>query len=100
MFNRVGGGGVDGEVEAGGEANCAEEAEAVFVEEIGGVDDGADGAGFNVGLAADVVDDLVAHPKGIEEQAVDGEVAAFGVFLGGGEADGGWVAAVVVAGIG
>ena len=39
---------------------------------------------FQVVAAADVVDDFVRD--GVEEQAVDREVAALGVVLGGGEA--------------
>ena len=55
-------------------------------------------APLEVVLAADVVDDLLGD--GIEEQAVDREVAALGVVLGGGERDAVGVAAVAVGGVG
>ena len=72
-------------VETGGEADGAEEAEFVFAETGDGVADGAEGFGLQVGLAADEVDELVRDR--IVEHAVDGEVAAVGVFLGRGEGD-------------
>ena len=78
-------GGFDLVVETGGEADGAEEAEFVFAEAGGGIADGAEGPGFEVGLAADEVDELVRDR--IVEHAVDGEVAAVGVFLGRGEGD-------------
>ena len=90
--------GVDREIESGGEADGAEHAEFVFAKPQAGVADGADDVGFEVFLAADVVDDLFGD--GVEEQAVDGEVAALGVVLGGGERDAVGVAAVAVGGVG
>ena len=53
---------------------------------------------FKIFLAVDVVDDLFGD--GVVEQAVDREVAALGVVLGGGERDAVGVAAVAVGGVG
>ena len=83
----------DGVAEAGGEADGAEQAELVFVEAAMGIADGADDAGIEIGQAADVIEESCADggrlqildgPKlcGIEQQAVDGEVAALDVFGG------------------
>lgn len=94
-----GGFGLDIEREAGGEADGAEEAEVVFGEAGGGVADGADEFVVEVVAAVDEVEDLVG--AGIEEEAVDGEVAAGGV--AGGvcfELDGLGMAAVGVRSIG
>lgn len=92
------GGGVDGEVEGGGEADGAEEAEVILLEAGGGIANGADDAGVEVGAAADVVDE--AAGLGVEEEAVDGEVPAEGVLLGGGEGDGLGAAAVAIGAVG
>ena len=88
----------DREVECGGEADGAEHAELVFAKPQAGVADGADQPAFEVVAAADVVDDFVGDR--VEEQAVDREVAALGVVLGGGEVDAVGVAAVAVRGVG
>jgi hypothetical protein len=72
--------GFDGVVEACGEAHGAEHTEFVFGETPGGLADGADDFGGEIGAAADEVEDfagIVAH-----EQAVDGEVAALDVLFG------------------
>lgn len=103
-----GGGGVEGEVEAGGEADGAEETEVVFGKAAVGVADGTEDAGGKVGDAADVVDDLGGRGvggwcgggEGVFEEAVDGEVATEGVFFGGGEADLVGAAAVGVGAVG
>jgi hypothetical protein len=86
--------GVEGEVEAGGEAEGSEHAELVFGEAEDGVSDGAEGAAGEVVSATDEVEGggagvagLVVE-EGVEEHAVEGEVAAEDVFGGGGgEAD-------------
>ena len=82
------GGGVEGEAEACGEANGAEHAKVVFFEAASGGADGAEDAGLEVGEAAYVVEDgglesgVGVELFRIEEEAVDGEVAALDVFLG------------------
>lgn len=81
-----------------GEADGAEEAESVFFEAFLGVADGAEGARFEIGPAVDVVDDFAG--EGILKEAVDGEVAALGVFLGRGEFNGFGAATVFVGAIG
>ena len=98
-----GGGGIDLEVEAGGEADRAEHAELVFGEAEGGVADGSDDSGGEVFAAVDVVEGCgggivgLVEEDGVEEHAVDGEVAAEDVlFRRGGEADGVGAAAVRV----
>ena len=68
------------EVEAGGEADGAEHAEVVFGKAGDGVADGADDTGGEVGSAVDKVEDFACD--GIEEEAVDREVAA--LCVGGG----------------
>lgn len=84
------------EFEAGGdgEADGAEEAEGVFLEAGGGVADSAEDSGFEVSLAAYEVDDFVG--EGVLEEAVDGEVAALGVFFRGRKFDGFGSAAIGV----
>lgn len=86
--------GFDGEVEGGGETDGAEEAEGVFFEAGVGVADGAEGAGVEVCEALDVVDDFAGG--GVLEEAVDGEVAALGVFFWGGVGDSVGSASVLV----
>jgi len=90
--------GVDGEIELGGEADGAEEAQVVFGKAFGGVADGADEASLEVGLAADPVVELAG--EGVKEEAVNGKVTADGVGLGVGEGDGFGAAAVAVVGFG
>ena len=92
------GGGVDLEVERGGETHGAQEAQAVLAETRGGVADGAQDARGEVGPTADEVDHLVGN--GVEEHAVDGEIAAFGVAPGRGEGDIDGAAAVDVDAVG
>ena len=81
-----GGGGVDLEVEARGEADGAQHAQLVLGEAQAGVADGADDAGGEVFAAMDEVErggGGVAggfEGEGVEEHAVDGEVAAEDVF--------------------
>ena len=88
------GGGFDGEAELDGEADGAEEAETVFGKADEGITDGANLLSCEVGLAVDVVEEFIF--EGIKKHAVDGEVAALGIFLGGGEGDGGGAATVEV----
>src|SRR6185312_14161467 len=64
-FNRV--------MEARGEADGAQHAKLVFGETLGGIADGADDFCVEIAASADEVEDFVGD--GIEEQAVDGEVA-------------------------
>lgn len=66
----------------------------VFGETIGGDADGADALGGQVFAAGDVIDDAIF--QGIEEHAVDGEIASAGVFFRGSEADAAGAAAVFV----
>src|SRR3954465_8563162 len=70
----------------------------VLVEGRVGTADGAEGPRLKIELAGDVVDDLIG--EGVEKEAVDGEVAALGVFLGGGELHFGGTAAVEVFAVG
>ena len=88
------GGGFDGEAELDGEADGAEEAETVFGKAGEGIADGADLLGSEIGLALNVVEEFIF--EGIKKHAVDGEVASLGIFLGGGEGDGGGTAPVEV----
>jgi hypothetical protein len=88
------GGGFDGEAELDGEADGAEEAEAVFGKAGEGIADGADLLGSEIGLALDVVEEFIF--EGIKKHAVDGEVATLSILLGGGEGDGGRAATVKV----
>jgi hypothetical protein len=88
------GGGFDGEAELDGEADGAEEAEAVFGKAGEGIADGADLLGSEIGLALDVVEEFIF--EGIKKHAVDGEIAALGIFLGGCESDGGGAATIEV----
>ena len=102
------GGGVDGETKAGGEADAAEHAELIFCEAQPRGADGAEDAGGKIGLTAYQIEDggggegdgvvgVVFKGDGIEEHAVDGEVAALDVVSGvGGEADAVGAAAVGV----
>ncbi len=66
----------------------------IFGEAMLWLADGTEDSIFQVLLAADVVDHSVFDR--VIEQAIDGEIASLGVFLGGGEADGGWTAAVFI----
>ena len=99
--------GVDGETEPGGESDAAEHAELVLGEAEFGRADGADELLGEVFAAANEVEDGgvvdlrciwgVGDLRGVEQHAVDGEVAALDVFAGGGcEADGVGAAAVEV----
>ena len=88
------GGGFDGKAELDGEADGAEEAETVFGKAGEGIADGAYLLGSEIGLALNVVEEFIF--EGIKKHAVDGEVAPLGIFLGGGEGDGGGAAAVEV----
>ncbi len=88
------GGGFDGKAELDGEADSAEEAEAVFGKAGEGIADGADLLGSEIGLALNVVEEFIF--EGIKKHAVDGEVAPLGIFFGGGESDGGGATTVEV----
>ena len=88
------GGGFDGKAELDGEADSAEEAEAVFGKAGEGIADGAYLLGSEIGLALNVVEEFIF--EGIKKHAVDGEVAPLGIFLGGGEGDGGGAATIKV----
>jgi len=87
-------GGFDGKAKLDGESDGAEEAEAVFGKAGEGIADGADLLASEIGLAVDVVEEFIF--EGIKKHAVDGEVAPLGIFLGGGEGDGGGAATVEV----
>ena len=77
---------LDFEAEAGGEAHTTQHAQMVFFKAQLGAADGANDAGIEIRYAAYIVDDGRAEIAGaaqrVEEQAVDGEVAALHVFLG------------------
>src|SRR6185312_15324479 len=89
------GAGLDFKIKAGGEADGSEHTELVFVEALGGVSDGANDVGVEIGASLDVIENLAGLR--IEEHSVDGEVAAEDVFFGlFGEADGVGAATVVV----
>ena len=88
------GGGFDGKAELDGEADGAEEAEAVFGKAGEGIADGADLLCSEIGLALNVVEEFIF--EGIKKHAVNGEVAPLSIFLGGGEGDGGGTAPVEV----
>ena len=75
------GGGFDGKAELDGEADGAEEAEAVFGKAGEGIADGADLLASEIGLALNVVEEFIF--EGIKKHAVDGEVAPLSIFLGG-----------------
>lgn len=92
------GGGVDGEAESRCKANGAHHAQAIFGEAAIGIADGADEAGGKVGLPAHIIEDGLAF--GVVEEAVDGEIAAEGIVLGGGEGNGIGAAAILIAAIG
>lgn len=95
----VPGGGFDFKAKAGGEADSAEQAEAVFGEALDGVADGAEAAGVEVGEAVNVVGDLTG--EGVFEEGVDGKVAAEDVLAGiGFEGDAFGAAAVAVGVVG
>lgn len=89
---------LDGEAEPGGETDGAEEAECVFLEAVGGGADGAEGFGFDIAKAVDVVDDFAGG--GIFEESVDSEVAPVCVFLWGGEGDGVGATSISVGAVG
>jgi hypothetical protein len=92
-------GGLDGISEAGGEADGADHAQLVFAEAERGLADGADEAGAEIVAATDEVENFAGAR--IEEQGVDGEVAAADVFFGGaGEDDVVGMPAVGIAHIG
>lgn len=85
--------GVDGEVKAGRETDGAKHAEMVFSEALTGIADGAKDPGVDIAPTSDeIMDDAhasgrFARRQGIEEEAIAGEVAALGIFLGASEAD-------------
>lgn len=103
------------EAEAGREAHCAEHAEMVLVETLFGATDGADYAGVEIGEAAHVVNYGIADgvwiaqalnqspvpTQWVQQQSVNGEVAAADVLFGaGGVADSIRMASVGVGAVG
>jgi hypothetical protein len=80
------------------EADGAQHAQVVLGEADGGIADGADEVRVEIGAAADEIADFAGGR--IEEEGVDGEIAAEGVFAGVGEGDGFGAAAVGIGGIG
>ena len=87
---------LDGELQRRRETHRAQHAEAVLGKAPPRVADGADDPSGKVGTAAYIVGDLAGI--GVEQQRVDGEIAAQDVGAGVGELDGGRVAAVHVGG--
>lgn len=77
-----------------GEANGSEEAEAVLGKAGERISDSPNDFGGKIGLAADIIEELLFER--IVKHAVDGEVASLGVFLRGGEGDGGRAPSVEV----
>src|SRR6185437_3317748 len=69
--------GFDLVADAGGEADGAKHTQLVFRKTKLGRADGADQAVFEIGLAANIIEHL--DGDGIEQEAVDGEVAALNV---------------------
>jgi hypothetical protein len=90
--------GFDLKIKLRGEAHGAQEAEIIFGETFGGRADGAKEFGAQIAFAADPVVQLLRD--GVEEKAVDGEIAAGGVGLGVAEGDLFRMAAVLVIGLG
>lgn len=90
--------GFDLKIELRGEADGAEQAEIIFGKTFGGRADGAEEFRAQIAFAADPVVELLGD--GVEEKAIDGEVAAGGVGLGVAEGDLFRVAAVLVIGLG
>ena len=88
------GGGIDGKAELHGKADGTKEAETIFGKSGHGISDRANDFGREVGLARDIVEELVLQR--VKKHSVDGEVAALGVLFGGGEGDGGGPAPIVV----
>ena len=86
----------DREIQLGGEAHGAQQAEVVLGEAFGRHADRADDPGAQIGFTLDPVVQLFAH--GVVEQAVDGKVAAEGVGHGIAEYDAAWAAAILVIG--
>ncbi len=68
----------DNVVETRRKTHCAQHAELVFGETPFGLADGANDPGFQIFSSFDKVQHLVAD--GIEQQAIDGEIAALHVF--------------------
>ena len=69
---------LDGVTEPRGKAHRAQHAQLVFGETQSRIADGADDFGSQILLPADVVENFVRY--GIEQQAVDSEVAALDIF--------------------
>ena len=86
---------VDCEIQARGKSHCPQEAKMILAETALGVADRADDAGGEIRAAVDVIDHLVRF--GIEQQRIDGEIAAQHVLFGTGfEVHGVRAAAVAV----
>lgn len=90
-------GGIQVELQHGGEAYGAQHAEVVFLKASAGIPDGANDSRAQIVESADVVDDCMAG--GIVEQAIDGEVASPGILIGAGELDGDGAASIRAADI-
>src|SRR5262245_31192300 len=88
---------VDRKFKRRGEGNRSEHAKLILVQSQARGTNGANDAPLEIILAADEVNHLTSD--GIEEDAVDREIAALGVLLGGGEGDAVRVTAVAVGGI-
>ena len=97
-LQRLPGGGVDFELEDGGETDCAQHPQAILAETARCVADGAQEAEVEVRATADEVDYLLC--EWVVEHAVDGEVAALGILAGSGKRDGFGVAAIDVGAVG
>ena len=84
---------------ARGEANRAQQAQLVLSEAAIRIADGADNAGADIILAADVIEDAIAIER-IHQETVDGEVAALDILFGSlGETDFAGVAAIGIGAI-
>src|SRR4051812_31271864 len=87
----------DREAERRREANGAEHSQFVFTDAQARIADRTYHPAAKILLAVDKIDDLLGD--WIEEQAIDREVATFGIVLGGGEVDGVGMTAVAVSSI-
>ncbi len=90
--------GFDLEIKLGGEAHGPQEAQMVLGKAFGGRTDGAKQFRAQIFFATDPVVQLSGD--GVEEQAVDGEIAPAGVGLGIGERDVLGMTSVLVIGLG
>src|SRR5580658_10464925 len=78
LLNRLKSSRLDGVSETRGEADSTQHPELVFGEPSVRIADGSDDSGFEILASANEIQNLVRDR--IEQQAVDGEIAAFDIF--------------------